>query len=696
MTYSKFLILIRELIMKRICLILFFIELILFNSLNAQWERCNGPYGGVVNSIIANEDVVIASSTLGVFKSKNNGKSWTVIDSLKCWGFAKNRNIVYAGSSDGGILISTDNGENWSATDSVLPSLSKRIIIIKDTIIFVGTSKGIFSTSNNGESWSEMNNGLTNLDVYSLAIYGSNILAGTASGCIFQSSNNGENWTVLMQDDNVRYVYSLSVKDSNIYAGTYRGLLYSTNNGGSWTKVEKGPIGPISSIVIKDTLIFCSMPGSGICRSSDNGKNWTEINSGLTNDCVLSLEISGNNIFAGTSGNGVFISSNNGDSWEQISNGMSGITVNCCVADHTNIFVGTNAGGIFLSTDKGESWIGKNSGFHFSWDFNIQCITIKDSFLFAGDNYSIYRSSNYGENWQNLSSDYYNIRANKIIFEDTNMFASTPGKGIFFSSDMGDSWTSKNNNLQNLDIRAMLIEGDTIYAASYGFGILISTNYGESWETSNNGLTLMHILSLARCGERLLAGSWRGVMFYSIDNGKNWEILSLVFNNADINHIEVIGSNIFAGTSLGLYLSKDCGDTWTKVNPPLDSKSIYSLLLNGEYIYAGSSGKVGFFRAKLSDFGISDVQEQVVQSYKISIFPNPATNEITLSLPENKSIKSISIFNSLGMEVKRIEQTEIIRNSKITISVADLPVGLYHCSFVSQSGRVMKSFVVVK
>jgi len=48
------------------------------------------------------------------------------------------------------------------------------------------------------------------------------------------------------------------------------------------------------------------------------------------------------------------------------------------------------------------------------------------------------------------------------------------------------------------------------------------------------------------------------------------------------------------------------------------------------------------------------------------------------------------------MEVKRIEHTKIIGNSKITISVADLPIGLYHCSFVNQTGRVMKSFVVVK
>jgi hypothetical protein len=60
--------------------------------------------------------------------------------------------------------------------------------------------------------------------------------------------------------------------------------------------------------------------------------------------------------------------------------------------------------------------------------------------------------------------------------------------------------------------------------------------------------------------------------FYSIDNGKNGNSF-FRFYNADINHIEVIGSNIFAGTSLGLYLSKDCWRYLDKVNPPLDSKS---------------------------------------------------------------------------------------------------------------------------
>ena len=69
----------------------------------------------------------------------------------------------------------------------------------------------------------------------------------------------------------------------------------------------------------------------------------------------------------------------------------------------------------------------------------------------------------------------------------------------------------------------------------------------------------------------------------------------------------------------------------------------------------------------------------------------------TISIFEqNENINSISIFNSLGIEVKRIEQTELIGKSKITISTAVLPNGFYHCSFVYQTGRVTKSFVVLR
>ena len=47
--------------------------------------------------------------------------------------------------------------------------------------------------------------------------------------------------------------------------------------------------------------------GGGVFRSTDNGDNWSQINSGLTNSSVRALAInSSGDIFAGTDGGGVF------------------------------------------------------------------------------------------------------------------------------------------------------------------------------------------------------------------------------------------------------------------------------------------------------------------------------------------------------------------------------------------------------
>jgi hypothetical protein len=48
-----------------------------------------------------------------------------------------------------------------------------------------------------------------------------------------------------------------------------------------------------------------------------------------------------------------------------------------------------------------------------------------------------------------------------------------------------------------------------------------------------------------------------------------------------------------------------------------------------DYIYAGSYYG-GVYRAKLSDFGITDVPEIIPPNDEITIFPNPATNQINI------------------------------------------------------------------
>ena len=142
------------------------------------------------------------------------------------------------------------------------------------------------------------------------------------------------------------------------------------------------------------------------------------------------------------------------------------------------------------------------------------------------------------------------------------------------------------------------------------------------------------------------------------------------------------------------YNTSNGGESW-EFNRKLTEQWIYKILFldeeNGWVV--GNAGTI--LKYSCTETSVED-NPPISESKDFQIFPNPAQNEITLSIPENQNIKSISIFNSLGMEVKRIEQAKIIGNSKITISTADFPNGLYHCSFINQSDRVTKRFVILR
>ncbi len=151
-----------------------------------------------------------------------------------------------------------------------------------------------------------VNNGLSGrgLSVWSFAISGSNIFAGTYGGGVFLSTNNGNSWTAVNNGLSVNglYVYSFAISGDNLFAGTDGGVFLSTNNGSSWTEVNNG--------------------------LSENGL------------VVHSLAISGGNIFAGTDGGGVFLSTNNGSSWTAVNDGLSGNYVNNLAINEGYVFVG--------------------------------------------------------------------------------------------------------------------------------------------------------------------------------------------------------------------------------------------------------------------------------------------------------------------------------------------------------------------
>ena len=293
--------------------------ILLSGNIFAQWEDTGSPFGGYVYTIATDEpNIFIGTDLGGVYRSTDDGANWTQINSgltntsVKALAFAGSS--LFAGTSTGGIFRSTDNGSNWVEVNNGLSVLFINTLAVSGSNIFAGarlsvTGGGVFLSTNNGDNWTYV--GLTDYEVYSLAISGNNIFAGTDNG-VYLSSDNGSNWTEVNSGLTESDVYSLKFSNSNLYAGTPNGLFYSSDNGSNWTNMNSSTLDNISirSIAIHQVNIIVGSDGWGVYVSTNNGSTWEENDAGLPNSfaTIYALTTSSTKIYAGTQ---------NGGAWER-------------------------------------------------------------------------------------------------------------------------------------------------------------------------------------------------------------------------------------------------------------------------------------------------------------------------------------------------------------------------------------------
>lgn len=71
-------------------------------------------------------------------------------------------------------------------------------------------------------------------------------------------------------------------------------------------------------------------------------------------------------------------------------------------------------------------------------------------------------------------------------------------------------------------------------------------------------------------------------------------------NEGDVRCLAASGSNLFAGTNGGVFLSIDNGTSWTAVNTGLPGAPVLSLAVNGSHLFVGTNGG-GVWRRPLSE-----------------------------------------------------------------------------------------------
>ncbi len=217
--------------------------------------------------------------------------SSVIFDNLSGYLFAGTTGI-----SSLGIFRSTDNGEVWNEDNTGITATEiKDFAINSNGDIFAATiGYGIFRSTNKGDYWVEVNNGLTDYTIYALVINELGYIFAATNYGVNMSSDNGENWINVSNGLDYHTVFDLAINEiGNIFAASQYGVYKST----AMAKIERSN-SDISSFHVFSIIVnfkgnFAGSDGNngGVFRSTNNGNNWTKINSGLTDVSIPTLRV---------------------------------------------------------------------------------------------------------------------------------------------------------------------------------------------------------------------------------------------------------------------------------------------------------------------------------------------------------------------------------------------------------------------
>ncbi|HPD33229.1 MAG TPA: hypothetical protein PKV40_02660, partial [Candidatus Kapabacteria bacterium] len=296
--------------------------------------------------------------------------------------------------------------------------------------------------------------------------------------------------------------------------------------------------------------------------------------------------------------------------------------------------------GILISQDFGKSWKISDVDNGFPRNKIPDLIVVKDNTIFISGKLFLIASTDFGETWQDKTPHIPELNhIDLLMVVDNNIIALNQSKGIFVSTDNGDSWLKKNNGLPHNIVQYIFNYGRNIFADLYvkqGSGVMyLSTDIGDTWLERNNGLNPCFsgdFEKSAITGENIYIGTYTNElyneMYLSTDMGDSWKALdnSKICRTYEYSFVAK-DTNLFLADFDSLYISTDKGESW--INKGLELPMYASCLtLKDDYLYVAADTDV--YRIKISDILKSvDVKEDA-QISQPSIYPNPATNKITL------------------------------------------------------------------
>ncbi len=436
----------------------------------------------------------------GIYKSIDSGNNWNYINSglnvlesndgygsggqgTYDLGFAINatdKNILYVGGIN--VWVSADGGQNFDpASHWTLyygPTLHGDIHFIEvqpvTGDIFVCNDGGLYKTSNlisqtwadaqNGNlwptQWSNISNGMQVTSFYRLSSSKNTtgrLMAGAQDNASFYF--DGLTWHTIFGGDGMDN-YLDPVDDNSVLGSSQYGNFYLSNDGGYSGSNINANVNSESSEWVSPIVADYNLPGTlfvgctNVNRSDDNGNSWYSLtalpSNGIHDNEVSALAVANTNglmLYAARriryeygSPAGMYNSADGGFSWNDITAGLPDslyiTSVDVSKSDENTAFVSfagfSNGLKVFKTTNAGITW--QNISYNLP-NIPINCIktlSSTDNLIIATD-IGVYVFDHLSNIWVNMSVGLPNVIVSDIEFNEAlnKMYVSTFGRGIW-------------------------------------------------------------------------------------------------------------------------------------------------------------------------------------------------------------------------------------------------------------------------
>ncbi|MCF6306564.1 MAG: T9SS type A sorting domain-containing protein [Flavobacteriaceae bacterium] len=477
----------------------------------ASWERIRRPnnrqYGG---------------ETSRIYRSQNGGDSWTELTN----GLPSNANdkgrisidisqsnpdVLYAFYSDKignveGTFKTTNGGDSWTQVNSVNNGTSYHwwfggiFVDPTDENVIYNSSFIMEKSSDGGQTWNTTFPGV-HVDQQAMAFNASvlgEVLIGNDGG-LYKSSNNG-NTSTKINDLPITQFYRFYVDAQNsdkVYGGAQDNNTIRTQTGGlsDWQAIYGGDgfqplVDPTNT-----NVIYAMYQRGNLGKSTNNGASFSGATSGISSgdtfnwDTALCFDPNDSQtLFYGTQR--VYKTTNAAGNWSSISPDLSNgpHTGNLAFGTVTTINVSPlNSDVIYAGTDDGNVWVTQNGGGNWTkisatlpnlWTTKVLAsrddpatvyITFS-GYRYGEDNGHIFKSTDFGATWNDISSNLPDIPINDIEKDQYgNLFLGTD-VGVLASLDEGVTWQPLGENMPSVVVTDLFIHENSeyLYVGTYG------------------------------------------------------------------------------------------------------------------------------------------------------------------------------------------------------------------------------------